>query len=500
MQIDIQRADSLCGQAKRLIEGAEVWTSIVAGGKARIPARNQAWADLGRKIELVEAEADTVARILSPREGQAEEPIVRPSQAHLREIRSRAMDWNAAPRVRREATLEHAACMAAVMRARDAINQTRANLTAAMEQTKLLEAKVDGLETRFPGVPTADELKMCQDRLQHFKLETMNLANRSLAVIKGLDKQCAERTKVMKRPSRPGGRKSVGQSPAAQKTPEMPAGKVDNVHFLVTSRPTVRPGEAFCVGLWALEKQRIALEERIRTMSQRGEVQIGSKGPLFVRRGTQLVAKLELEGCVLRAPVGVILWEGEIGNHDFPVRVPQDAPPGDREGAIQICIDAVPVATLYFTISVGSAAGETVDLPLQTRRFRTAFASYASEDRLEVVRRVQGIEAASVHVWLDVVNLRSGDDWAREIERQVGSTDIFYLFWSHHAAASEWVKKETMLALRRKGSDYVRPIPLETVNDVQPPQWLPDKHLNDMLLYILHAENSLRERGAKGQS
>lgn len=105
-----------------------------------------------------------------------------------------------------------------------------------------------------------------------------------------------------------------------------------------------------------------------------------------------------------------------------------------------------------------------------------------------------------MHVWLDVVNLRSGDDWAREIERQVGSTDIFYLFWSHHAAASEWVKKETMLALRRKGSDYVRPIPLETVNDVQPPQWLPDKHLNDMLLYILHAENSLRERGAKGQS
>jgi hypothetical protein len=297
-------------------------------------------------------------------------------------------------------------------------------------------------------------------------------------------------------PDRPESVKPAEDTPL-EGTYGIPPGGVDRVHFQVVAPPTVRPGQAFCLGLWAYtEKQRSAVARRIRARAQRDEVLVGSKGPLRIARGTQMVAQVELEDCVIRDSFGVILWEGEIGNHDFPVRVPQGAPPGDRQGAVRISIEDLLVAVVHFTIAVGVASSQVTELSLETRRFSTAFASYASEDRPEVVRRVQGIEAASVQVWMDVISLRAGNDWAREIENKIGSTDIFYLFWSRHAAASEWVRKETQLALDRKGNEYVRPIPLETVHDVQPPTWLPNKHWNDILLYLLYAEESLRARGA----
>lgn len=268
------------------------------------------------------------------------------------------------------------------------------------------------------------------------------------------------------------------------------------VHFLVSAKSEVRPGEAFRVRLFAhMENQRARLLERIREEARSGEATVASKGPVRVADGTELLARLEIDGLEVKSPAGTLLWEGEVANHDFPVRVPVDAGTGERAGSIQISVHGIPLCELHFVICVGTVSAEEDLLTANGRRFRQGFASYASQDRGKVIGRVQGIEAAAdIEVWMDVVHLRAGANWQKAIERRIGISDVFYLFWSQFAAASDWVRKETELARSLKGDDFIRPVPLETVLQVDPPEWFPSRHWNDVRLYVEFAEQEERRR------
>jgi len=88
------------------------------------------------------------------------------------------------------------------------------------------------------------------------------------------------------------------------------------------------------------------------------------------------------------------------------------------------------------------------------RRYRTAFASYASEDRDEVLRVVQGLQkgAPGLQIFLDVADLRSGQRWEEELWEVIPTRDVFYLFWSRAARRSPWVDKEWRCALESRGA------------------------------------------------
>src|SRR5262249_33952744 len=127
------------------------------------------------------------------------------------------------------------------------------------------------------------------------------------------------------------------------------------------------------------------------------------------------------------------------------------------------------------------------ELPSREQRFRTAFASYASEDQVDVAHRVQGIQAAlpELDIFLDVVKLRAGKDWKKQLEEEIASRDVFYLFWSRAASASSWVAWEWNLALGRRGLDYIHPVPMVSPREVPPPPELASLHFNDWTLALL---------------
>ena len=120
----------------------------------------------------------------------------------------------------------------------------------------------------------------------------------------------------------------------------------------------------------------------------------------------------------------------------------------------------------------------------QLKKYRTAFASYAAEDRDAVLARVQGMQkvAPALKVFLDVVNLRSGQLWNEEIQKMICDSDVFYLFWCRHASASEFVAKEWRCAYDTFGLDFIDPVPLESPDSVPPPRELAAKHFNDLWL------------------
>ncbi len=279
------------------------------------------------------------------------------------------------------------------------------------------------------------------------------------------------------------------------KNPVTPNLVVDKVHFSVTNPATVLPGDCFVLDVWAhLEEQRASVVERARQSSVGQEVSIRSKGPTRVSRGVVLSVNVNIEGLTIEDPEDTILWEGEVGNASFAVSVPKEFQEGPRQGQALIYVNGLRLARVNFVVSVGRLAPERQTLASHEERFHKAFASYASKDRDEVLARVQGMNIAAPHmdIFIDVLSLRSGQDWKSELERVIPASDVFYLFWSENALESEWVELEWRCALKARGIDFIDPVPLISPEKAPPPKELASKHFNDWTLAFIRGQGATK--------
>ncbi len=180
-----------------------------------------------------------------------------------------------------------------------------------------------------------------------------------------------------------------------------------------------------------------------------------TKGPGSVPlpRGATLTVTLSIEAFGISRMDDTVVWLGESGNASFGLEVPVGVTPGTYLGVAAIALGDVKVTTLQFVISVSlEARSKTIDAVSRETRVRTAFASYATEDRERMLARVQGMQALlpDLDVFVDVVSLRTGERWKERISSEIVTRDEFFLFWSDRAAKSEWVEFEwrTALAIR----------------------------------------------------
>ncbi|MCI0559859.1 MAG: toll/interleukin-1 receptor domain-containing protein [Nitrososphaera sp.] len=167
-------------------------------------------------------------------------------------------------------------------------------------------------------------------------------------------------------------------------------------------------------------------------------------------------------------------------------------------GRALIGYQGITIAKVVFVVSVArQEPSEYVDRSAGAVYPRTAFASYASENREEVLSRIQGMKkiAPDLDIFVDVLSLRSGQNWQAKLEEHVPKKDIFYLFWSQPAACSEWVEREWRLALQRRGLNYIDPVPLEEPDRAPPPQELSALHFSDAYVAYIAYERLKRSVG-----
>jgi hypothetical protein len=223
---------------------------------------------------------------------------------------------------------------------------------------------------------------------------------------------------------------------------------------------------------------------------------VQTKGPVQVARGTVLSVRLRIEGLTIDECEDIILWEGEVGNATFPVRVPKEAQHGPRQGVAAVYANGLRIARIDFVFHVASRLADAQSLSVSESRHQTAFASYASKDREEVAARIQGIQkgAPGIDIFWDRHSLRSGQQWEATIRQEIPARDVFYLFWSLAASRSPWVDKEWHCALETRGIDYIDPVPLVPPEDVPPPPELGGAlHFNDWILaYTRYAPQTRR--------
>jgi hypothetical protein len=267
--------------------------------------------------------------------------------------------------------------------------------------------------------------------------------------------------------------------------------KGDNVYFAVTSLPRVLAGENFQLDFWMylLNKYDDVIRMARKELAT-DHIMINSEGPLKVKRSTELYIEAVIEGMKIDPPHKLMLWSGGISKASFNVSVYRKAEANSYPGTVTVYFKGMRIAQVCFLIKVGDATANVKPLPVDVKFVQKAFASYSSKDRAEVLGRIQGMQKIlpNLSVFVDVLSLRSGQDWEYELWKVIPTYDVFYLFWSKNAKSSNWVEKEWRCALDKRGIDYIDPVPLVSPKEAPPPPELASKHFNDWMLPYIHAE------------
>ena len=268
--------------------------------------------------------------------------------------------------------------------------------------------------------------------------------------------------------------------------------------------PRVAKGSDFLVQVF-LYQPDAAEEEKVGKRAREADAAAKPLGGLSLLldlpHGAHVDLHVEMPGLVVAEPDATLVWRGKPVPAQFQVAVPADVTVGEVIGSVRFAVAGLPVGTLRFKIAL-AATGTATTEPASPReaevvRYRTAFASYSSEDLGEVLKRVQGANSAGLKVYLDALGLEPGQRWERELYRHIKDCDVFLLFWSRSAAASEWVAKEIAYALDCQGGlgdnpPAIQPVPLEGPPPPPPPDVLRHLHFNDALLAHIHAAASHR--------
>ena len=279
----------------------------------------------------------------------------------------------------------------------------------------------------------------------------------------------------------------TGPLPPAPIPPPAPDATVDRLHFTVTAPMAIRPAGSVGVTVWVhLESQRaMVIERALEQHRSRDAASIlrVTKGPVGIARGSMLSIRLRVSGARVEDPEDTVWWDGEIGCANFVVTLPSKPESETLPGTAVVYLNGVQMAKIQFVLQVGKTPPDGVVAATETRN-RKAFASYASADRDDVLARLQGIRKAApqLDIFFDVLSLRSGQSWEREIEQLIQASDVFYLFWSIHASRSSWVEREWRTALRTGGRDFIDPVPLQSPEEAPPPPELAGLHFNDWML------------------
>ena len=266
----------------------------------------------------------------------------------------------------------------------------------------------------------------------------------------------------------------------------------DVVDCTVFAPPSVRPGESVLIQVFAHLAEQTQDARALAT-----EFDPGTRRRAFrsveapIPRGARLTFELHMPGAEIADPVETLTWRGRAESVQFEVILPEEVL-STVIGTVWVALDGVPLGHVKFKLGVELNASSPEREPVGdlAARYKTAFISYASGDRDEVVRRVQMLQALKISYFEDLLDLEPGDRWWPRLETAIDQCDLFLLFWSSDAKHSEWVRKEVSRALQRQGGDglsppEIRPVILEGPPIVPPWRELSHLHFNDRLLYFM---------------
>ncbi len=281
-----------------------------------------------------------------------------------------------------------------------------------------------------------------------------------------------------------------------QVPPQAPTPAADLVDCTVFAPPRVPLGQSVLIQVFVhLPEQAAEAKQLAREFDDRAERRGFQSLEAEVERGSCLTIQLILPGLRVAEPARRLTWRGRTTSVQFEAAAPAGLRPGPVIGTALVSQQGEPIGHIKFKLELTppeAVAAPAAPLGHDARRYELVFISYSSQDRAEVLKRVQMLKRLKVRCFQDVLDLEPGDRWEEELYRHIDRSDLFLLFWSRAAKGSAWVMREVKYALRRQGEragglPEVVPVVLEGPPIPAPPPELQHLHFNDQILSFLRS-------------
>lgn len=284
----------------------------------------------------------------------------------------------------------------------------------------------------------------------------------------------------------------------------------DEVQCTLYAPSEAKAGDDFLVKVFAhLQEQAEDLAKIAKMTDENLKEQAVKNLDKTIERGSALTFQLSISGMEVDEPIQIYTWNGNVIEVPFIISIRKDCEPGTKFGKVIVSENNIPIGRLTFKVSIVGKINtlQPIDKNLSEeglKRYQYAFISYASEDRPEVLERVQMLEAARIKYFQDILSIDPGDRWRKELYKHIDKSDVVFLFWSTAASRSEWVEKEILYALeRQQGNDTsppdIIPIIIEGPPPVNPPPSLNFLHFNDKFIYFIYAATA-EHKARKGKT
>lgn len=269
------------------------------------------------------------------------------------------------------------------------------------------------------------------------------------------------------------------------------------VYLGVAAPRRVQPDSEFVARFSAYtEEFRQTVADAIRAQAPQSEVMLDLDSCRW-KIGAKVTVSLSARGLTVDNSPQQFEWNGKWKILNFDVEVPADRGPGSLSLKFNVTIEGITISSLRPEIEVVNTSASEELATVEASTPKTAFASYATVDRETVLSRVRAMQIwAGVDVFVDCLELRPGERWKSQLEQQIAERDVFLLFWSRRARASQWVEWEWQMALEKKGLDAVQPHPLEPADVAPPPKELEELQFgNAFERYIMDLSDRSSSQG-----
>ena len=288
----------------------------------------------------------------------------------------------------------------------------------------------------------------------------------------------------------------TGATPPVPPAPNAADAKSDLVDVSAFAPAAGRAGDDVLIQIFLHLPEQAAAAAALAQMADADTTERGvTTLAVDIGRGQRIDIILEAPGLTIDEPAQFLIWRGEKRACQFIVSLPQDAAGRTCHMTVRAVVASVPVGVLKFGLKIAANTEAVPDrpdhrIPDVARRYERAFLSYASTDRMEVLKRAAMLKAAHISFFQDILDLEPGQRWEKRLYEEIDRCDLFLLFWSSNAAKSEWVIREAEYALGVKNKSVretpdITPIILEGPPVPLPPESLRHIHFNDVLAYVI---------------
>lgn len=231
----------------------------------------------------------------------------------------------------------------------------------------------------------------------------------------------------------------------------------DWVDVSVFSKNTVLPGKRFLVTAFAhLAAQAEEVERLIHEADPEAIRQGGKTLATAIERTTAIQFHLEIEDWDIDEPTQSVIWLGRPASAEFLVKVPDEAR-DEAFGKLIVISDKGPVGRISFNLKIGESSqeGEKSTMAItEVKVYHNTYLAYDQKDH-PAIEALEPHFSASGWKWSPEIPGPSEVDldWEVKAIPVIKKSELFVLFWSDAAEASERVETEWQVALGARLSD-----------------------------------------------